>query len=543
MDCRDLRSQLPTLFDDDLPAARRAALEEHLSGCDSCAAERRRLARAVGALRADRPYRPGAPAPEPAHVDGILAAVARDGGRVPTPSARRWNPWLTHGAAAAAGLLLTVAVGWALDRVGPQSGRAPDSSNGVSEVVAQWDGDVGTRFGAPDGAPLAGPAHDRAANAMEAGAGSLAAAGDSILGGGSRGGDVAGGASAMAGGVDGIAREGSPSGSETTASERSSALEPPRAPARPSGVTDGNADGYASRPKNLAAGGTSSSGAATSTEGAEPAQRADRPEPRVAVVPIPILVPGLSRPLADRQPLDRRGGRALAPLVERCAWALEGLTRAVERATEASAVLAQVDSTATPAAMSPSIDTEPVDTELVDTELVDTEPVAGLVESAGDSRDRRSAPSPVGGHGAGALAMAAPGTVPAAAADGSSATDRGRGAPVSLRRAGTRLSLTTRGAPAEVIPALLALVDDSDPAVVRLADSRLRDLADELGRSAPRTAGASSSEPDRWWRSGRGAVADRVGAPEQPAVDSASEQWSDWWLAVASDVERGRPSF
>jgi hypothetical protein len=101
---------------------------------------------------------------------------------------------------------------------------------------------------------------------------------------------------------------------------------------------------------------------------------------------------------------------------------------------------------------------------------------------------------------------------------------------VTIRRDGDRVALSTSGSLGETVDALLARLDDPDPAVRAAVELRLDDIAAELG--VDRQGPAGKGEP--WWRSDRCQVA----ALTIAGGNEALEPWPAWWSRARSVTER-----
>ncbi|MEZ5978790.1 MAG: zf-HC2 domain-containing protein [Planctomycetota bacterium] len=109
------------------------------------------------------------------------------------------------------------------------------------------------------------------------------------------------------------------------------------------------------------------------------------------------------------------------------------------------------------------------------------------------------------------------------------ATTRG---PVAVTRDGDRVVVATSGSTEEIVPALLAYLDDADPAVRAAVDRRLRGVARELGTPAPGAADPDDDAP--WWRSQRARAAAEDG--DEPAALPDAEAWKAWWVRTRGQV-------
>lgn len=102
-----------------------------------------------------------------------------------------------------------------------------------------------------------------------------------------------------------------------------------------------------------------------------------------------------------------------------------------------------------------------------------------------------------------------------------------RDAPVRLRREDGFLSLTTRGSTDEIVPALIAMLQDPDPAVVATVEGKLFELRRRLD-------GPAAAEPVRGTPGGVGTQLKSVfrGGPfaivSEPEL-SPAERWQAWW--------------
>ncbi|QDU65961.1 anti-sigma factor family protein [Engelhardtia mirabilis] len=285
------------------------------------------------------------------------------------------------------------------------------------------------------------------------------------------------------------------------ASDPLQVYEPPRSPAHPGG-TDGDGTGYTPGLANLVA--------------HHPTQRrsnaaAESVHTRVVTVPVPLWLAAPGRGVASAPPVasDARADVSeaelrpyLEPLLAEGVALLAQMARAVERAT---------------------FPPEGVDPTLPD----DSE--AALARSG-----QTSAPRPINGLPSGRPSPSL--------ADVELELEPRRG-PVTVRRDGDRIVLGTRGELDEVVPALLALLSDADPAVIEVVEGRLRSIARDLDRPAPSTELLTGDDADPWWRSARAAVADRtLPSPELAAIDRA-DAWEGWWRSVDRASGRSARSF
>ncbi len=108
--------------------------------------------------------------------------------------------------------------------------------------------------------------------------------------------------------------------------------------------------------------------------------------------------------------------------------------------------------------------------------------------------------------------------------------------PVRVVRAGDQLTLQTRGSTAEVVPALIAMLSDSDVRARRVAEERLERIRGELGGELPASL---EHEPSR-----RPNGIDRLrsfvhGSPEEDeasAQQSPTESWRTWWNSRGDEL-------
>jgi hypothetical protein len=98
---------------------------------------------------------------------------------------------------------------------------------------------------------------------------------------------------------------------------------------------------------------------------------------------------------------------------------------------------------------------------------------------------------------------------------------RGLTAPVSLQRDADGWRLVTQGDVRQIAPALLALLDDRDPQIVALAETRLVALAEDFGDWPVEAEGGLN-----WWSS-VGASRARSTGQTSPAPDAST--WRLWW--------------
>jgi len=103
---------------------------------------------------------------------------------------------------------------------------------------------------------------------------------------------------------------------------------------------------------------------------------------------------------------------------------------------------------------------------------------------------------------------------------------------VTIRREGDRVALSTSGALDDIVAALLARLDDPDPAVRTAVELRLDDIAVELGVARAERARPRKGADEPWWRSDRGQVA----ALTIGGTGEAREPWPDWWSRARSTV-------
>lgn len=225
----------------------------------------------------------------------------------------------------------------------------------------------------------------------------------------------------------------------------------------------------------------------------------------VLAVPVPILFPVASGPLASATP--RRAASApvsvaLEPWLARGVAVLERLAAAADRAPSTG--------------------------------------VGGAPGAVADARGEEPTPAP-SSTPPGVVARFAPAPAPAVAAPSVPTEPSVPRGPVTLRRDGERITLVTRGEFHAVVPALLALLDDPDPAVVDVVEGRLRGIARDLDQRAPATDPALAADDDPWWRSERASVADRAGPPA--GASGRERAWASWWRRVAADVDRSAVGF
>ena len=105
------------------------------------------------------------------------------------------------------------------------------------------------------------------------------------------------------------------------------------------------------------------------------------------------------------------------------------------------------------------------------------------------------------------------------------ATDGGA---VTIVREDARVRIATSGPTDEVIPALIAKLDERDAEIRAAVERRLLDLANGFEIAAPGT-GTGPAAADPWWRSNRGqAASTALGG----ASNDRAEAWRAWWEAV-----------
>jgi hypothetical protein len=103
---------------------------------------------------------------------------------------------------------------------------------------------------------------------------------------------------------------------------------------------------------------------------------------------------------------------------------------------------------------------------------------------------------------------------------------------VTIRRDGDRVALSTSGTLDDIVAALLARLDDPDPAVRAAVELRLDDIAAELGVARAEVARPRKSADEPWWRSDRGQVA----ALTIGGAGDTREPWPAWWARARSAV-------
>jgi hypothetical protein len=105
-----------------------------------------------------------------------------------------------------------------------------------------------------------------------------------------------------------------------------------------------------------------------------------------------------------------------------------------------------------------------------------------------------------------------------------------RPAVVSLSRRGEELSLETRGTLDEVVPALIARIDDEDPEVRELVEGRLREIRAARSGTRSKALEAPRIGWKRWF----------LGESEASKAPNPREEWSSWWdaesVALASNT-------
>ncbi len=111
-------------------------------------------------------------------------------------------------------------------------------------------------------------------------------------------------------------------------------------------------------------------------------------------------------------------------------------------------------------------------------------------------------------------------------------SDPTRDATLVVRRDEGRISLRTRGTLEEIVPALIARLEDEDPAVQQAVESRLLEIQAQLGGTDATAVAATAGDGfgpigwRRWW-------------PEESEdvteASSATERWSAWWLTTRAD--------
>jgi hypothetical protein len=108
--------------------------------------------------------------------------------------------------------------------------------------------------------------------------------------------------------------------------------------------------------------------------------------------------------------------------------------------------------------------------------------------------------------------------------------------PLVIQRTDSRVSLQTYGTLHEIVPALIARIDDSDPLVNELVQGQLQEIwTNRMGMEFEHSAMAGTAALDR------SGVGWRRWVPQQEEAlssDKLNQQWSDWWaneqLALAS---------
>lgn len=109
-----------------------------------------------------------------------------------------------------------------------------------------------------------------------------------------------------------------------------------------------------------------------------------------------------------------------------------------------------------------------------------------------------------------------------------------RDATLVVRRDEGRVSLRTRGTLEEIVPALIARLEDEDPAIQQAVESRLLEIQSQLGGSEATTVEVTAGDGfgpigwRRWWPE------ESEDAAEE---SSATERWSAWWLNTRADLD------
>ncbi len=103
-----------------------------------------------------------------------------------------------------------------------------------------------------------------------------------------------------------------------------------------------------------------------------------------------------------------------------------------------------------------------------------------------------------------------------------------RKSPVKVLRSEGRLSLTTRGSTAEVVPALIAMLSDENPQTRSIVEQRLEQFRSELGGTLPPTPRqrAKDTSDFGWLKS---LVLGFPAEEERPPTPTPSESWRTWW--------------
>jgi len=140
MDVCERANEINAYYDGELPADRRAAVEEHLAACPACQAQLQQCLRLSGLL-AQLPL-PQAPSPE------LMQRLHQVANRQGTAGVMRLAEWLT-GVAAAALVVFAVGLGyrstqeqavslplWETDAV--VQSPSDSTSNSAEEQVAMW---------------------------------------------------------------------------------------------------------------------------------------------------------------------------------------------------------------------------------------------------------------------------------------------------------------------------------------------------------------------------------------------------------------------
>ena len=113
--------------------------------------------------------------------------------------------------------------------------------------------------------------------------------------------------------------------------------------------------------------------------------------------------------------------------------------------------------------------------------------------------------------------------------------------PVMVVRDGERVTIRTRGALDEVVPALIDMLGDPDPAVARTAERHLESLRQRLSGESDRVAVASSANDDSpGGLRGLLASRNRVNDTDERAPRTV---WQDWWAEVGGGSTSPTGSF
>ncbi len=111
-------------------------------------------------------------------------------------------------------------------------------------------------------------------------------------------------------------------------------------------------------------------------------------------------------------------------------------------------------------------------------------------------------------------------------------------APVVVRREGDLVTLETRGPLVDVVPALLAKLDDSDPRVRSLVIQRLETIESDLKRdpNVARRLREPGREAQDAPKTVLGTVTGLFRDQQKPALDTPEKRWAAWWSANSNVV-------